>query len=90
MGDLCSFVYLRELRSICLILSIGDIYLYELESRCMKCVGSIEIGVLAAQWSPDDELLVLITGRRTLLEMTKEFQVVREIPIDVHDLGLGK
>lgn len=69
---------------------MGDIYLYELELKCMKCVGSIETGVLAAKWSPDDELLVLITGRRTLLEMTKEFEVVREIPIDVRDPGLGK
>ena len=69
---------------------MGDIYLYELEFKCMKCVGNIETGVLAAQWSPDDELLVLITGRRTLLEMTKEFEVVREIPMDVRDIGLGK
>lgn len=29
-------------------------------------VGGIESGIKAAAWSPDDEQLVLITGRSTL------------------------
>jgi elongator complex protein 1 len=28
----------------------------------VEVVGSVEVGIKAAEWSPDEELLVLITG----------------------------
>jgi elongator complex protein 1 len=33
-------------------------------------------------WSPDYELVVFVTGKNTVLLMTKEWDVVSECPID--------
>jgi elongator complex protein 1 len=59
--------YLSEKDSICLIFANGDIYLLhrsDAEGTMLdaECVGSVETGISAASWSPDEELLVLVTG----------------------------
>ncbi|PWN48336.1 IkappaB kinase complex, IKAP component [Violaceomyces palustris] len=65
-----------------------------------EIVGSVEQGLLAAAWSPDDELLVLITsqtpeelsesGRREgekILLMTRDFEVLSEKVLSTDDFG---
>jgi elongator complex protein 1 len=89
-GDICCLTHLQQQRCISVIFSSGDISMYSLESGTMECVGSVDMGILAAQWSPDEEILVLVTGRRTLLEMTKEFEVLAEIRLDAEERGLYK
>ncbi|KAG8593890.1 hypothetical protein GDO81_000980 [Engystomops pustulosus] len=41
-------------------------------------------------WSPDQELVLLITGQQTLILMTKDFEPIAEIPIHQEDFGEGK
>ena len=36
----------------------------------VEVVGSFESGILAASWSPDDSVLVLVTGEGALMPMT--------------------
>ena len=68
-------------------------------------VGSVDDGIKAAAWSPDDELLVLITGASILvrcvrllircagddklIEMTKDFEVLSEGPLRSAEFGDG-
>lgn len=53
----------------------------------VEVVGSVESGIKAAAWSPDEELLVLVTGEDNLVEMTKTFDVLQECPVKTEDFG---
>lgn len=44
-------------------------------------VGVIDSGILSMSWSPDFEIVVFATGNKTLLLMTKEWEVIVENPI---------
>ncbi|KAJ1973161.1 putative elongator complex protein 1 [Dimargaris xerosporica] len=50
-------------------------------------VGCVDNGILAAEWSPDEELLVLITGNDNLILMTKDFDVLYEFRIHAATQG---
>ena len=68
-----------------------------------EIVGSVEQGILAAAWSPDDEVLVLVTaespeessesrrreGEKVLL-MTREFEVLSEALLRTDEFGEEK
>lgn len=72
--------YFPENRSLVVILAGGDIATVQLDSasgnnvRSHTCVrqsscqveivGSVDSGIKAAAWSPDDEQLILVTGER--------------------------
>ncbi|ORX82781.1 IkappaB kinase complex, IKAP component [Anaeromyces robustus] len=51
------------------------------------CVGSIDSGILSMNWSPDQEIVVFVTGEKKIIEMNKFFDVLNEIPIDVEEFG---
>ncbi len=48
-------------------------------------VGTIPDGISAAQWSPDQELLVLLTVSNGLILMTKDFDILAEQPISIQN-----
>lgn len=68
-------------------------------------VGNVEEGILAAEWSPDDSMLVLATGTlpillrfilltlfsgdRKLILMTNTFDVLSENPLEHETFGEG-
>ncbi|THH29047.1 hypothetical protein EUX98_g5147 [Antrodiella citrinella] len=43
-----------------------------------EVVGSVESGILASTWSPDDSLVALITGDDKIIIMTSTFDIVSE------------
>jgi hypothetical protein len=45
-------------------------------------VGAIDSGIVSMAWSPDYEFVVFATGNGTLMQMTNEWEVVTEVPID--------
>lgn len=53
----------------------------------IEIVGSVPSGLKTAIWSPDNELLVLLTGDDQLLVMTRYFDVVYESPLRVMEFG---
>lgn len=59
-----SLKYLPEDQSLAVILSSGEITVISLADGEVKeeIVGAVEGGIQAAEWSPDDEQLVLVTG----------------------------
>ncbi|KAI8895467.1 IKI3 family-domain-containing protein [Globomyces pollinis-pini] len=85
-GSLLSFFYLVDIQAICLATKEGEITLFHDDGR-IEPVGVVDAGILAMEWSPDTELLIIVTEMGTLIEMTRDFQIVTEFPIDVAELG---
>ncbi|KAG8958698.1 hypothetical protein FRC03_008908 [Tulasnella sp. 419] len=90
-NQVVSFKCIPEKRIFCLILAGGDIATFSIEDGGVghefEVVGTVDSGIKCAQWSPDDEFLVLINGNDELLQMTREFDVVSESPIRRSDFG---
>ncbi|KAI9245023.1 IKI3 family-domain-containing protein [Sporodiniella umbellata] len=89
-----SFLYLTDLQAICLSTSDGDIILFHKErfekgEEAIEVVGSVDSGILALSWSPDQDLVVLVTGERKVLEMTQDFDAITEFELHVEDQGEG-
>jgi elongator complex protein 1 len=55
----------------------------------IECVGSIEVGIATMEWAPDQELLVIINCAGSLLVMTREFDVLTEVPLETDDFGVA-
>ncbi|KAH9042892.1 IkappaB kinase complex IKAP component [Lactarius deliciosus] len=60
----------------------GDIAIDEFE-----IIGSFEDGIQAAAWSPDDSLLILVTGEGKLIVMTPTFDVLHESVLHTDEFG---
>ncbi|KAF2235143.1 IKI3-domain-containing protein [Viridothelium virens] len=89
-----SLHYLPDIATICLILAGGDIYIVREEPEAgqerIEIVGSVDAGITAADWSPDEELLAISTGAGTFLFMTREFEEVTNVTFGPEDLKLSK
>lgn len=78
----------------CLVLLGGDIINVRHnplpgEDR-IEIVGSVDEGITAAAWSPDEELLVLITRANTFLFMTVDFENLANLTLTAEDAKLSK
>lgn len=52
-----------------------------------ETIGSFEDGIQAAAWSPDDSLLILVTGEGKLIVMTSSFDVLHESALHTDEFG---
>jgi elongator complex protein 1 len=52
----------------------------------VEILGSIDSGISAAAWSPDEEVLAITTKAPALLLMTREFEPIEEVPLTAEDL----
>jgi elongator complex protein 1 len=73
---------------VCLAFKNGDVLTFESNSRDIQCVGCVESGLKAVQWSPDQEVIVMVTGQDTVILMTGTFDPVTEV--DLHQSGFGE
>ncbi|KAI5122330.1 hypothetical protein M0805_002497 [Coniferiporia weirii] len=79
-----SFRFLSEAQSLALITSGGSIGLVSLdESQAgeYEVIGSIDEGIAAASWCPDESLVIVVTKDNKLLLMTSSFDVLVEQPL---------
>lgn len=85
-----SLHYFADNLSTCLVLEGGDIIIVREEplpgEDKIEILGSVDVGITAAAWSPDEELLALTTRANTFLYMTREFENVAEITFTPQDL----
>ena len=76
--------------SICAIFAGGDIVLVREQplpgEEATEIVGTVDAGITAAAWSPDEELLALTTGADTLLYMTRELDNVTSVTFSSEDV----
>ncbi|KAJ2403251.1 putative elongator complex protein 1 [Coemansia sp. RSA 2559] len=73
---------LMERESLFVALQSGDIFTIQLDAdKSVDLVGTVDQGIMASSWSPDEELLALVTGEAKLLLMTQDFDVLEEFPL---------
>ncbi|OSC96781.1 IkappaB kinase complex IKAP component [Trametes coccinea BRFM310] len=87
--EIVSLHVLPDSHSLVVITRAGDITTITLddETPSAEVVGSVDGGVLGAAWSPDDTLLVLVTGEDKLILMTSTFDVLSEGPLHPKEFG---
>ncbi|CAG8446071.1 15447_t:CDS:10 [Acaulospora morrowiae] len=78
--------FLMDTQSICIAFAGGDIFMVSLDGS-VEVMGSVDSHIKCMEWSPDEEVVVFVTGNDTILEMTKDFDVITEFPINVEELG---
>ncbi|KAG8738161.1 hypothetical protein FRC10_007220 [Ceratobasidium sp. 414] len=92
--QLVSFAFLAESRQLVIILAGGDIAVLAVDevpnSSEFEIIGSVEPGIKAVAWNPDESQIVLVNGNDELLIMTKDFDVLFENPLRPSDLGQEK
>ncbi|KAI5100646.1 elongator complex protein 1 [Silurus meridionalis] len=81
---------LPDQESACVATAQGDVILWNLNTNQLECVGSVDSGLTAMSWSPDQELVTFCTGQETIILMTKDFEPVTEVAIQQDEFGEGK
>ncbi|PHH73563.1 hypothetical protein CDD80_3727 [Ophiocordyceps camponoti-rufipedis] len=79
----------------CLVLEGGDVITVREgkssgDAARVEIVGSIDAGIAAAAWSPDEELLAVVTKTDTVILMTSFFDPVADIALIPDDLKASK
>jgi elongator complex protein 1 len=52
----------------------------------IEIVGSVDAGITAAQWSPDEELLAMTTKANTVVFMSRSFEGITDVTMTSEDL----
>lgn len=77
----------------CLVLAGGDIVLVrerpEHGQELVEIVGSVDAGISAAAWSPDEELLAITTQADTLLLMSRDIENIASIALAPEDVNVS-
>ncbi|KAK2593965.1 putative elongator complex protein 1 [Conoideocrella luteorostrata] len=82
--------YLSGSATTCLVLEGGDII--TVPDACsdgdgdIEIMGSIDAGISAARWSPDEELLIITTKANNIIFMSASFDPVTEVTMTAEDL----
>lgn len=88
--EVLSLHYFADNLTACLVLAGGDIVVVREEplpgEDKIEIVGSVDVGITAAAWSPDEELLAITTRANTFLYMTREFENVTAVTFTPDDL----
>ena len=91
---LVSLHYFADDLSFCLTLKCGDIVIIrrkpEEHQSHVEIAGSIDAGIAAAAWSPDEELLAILTPSKSFLLMSRNYDPVYETEIGPDDLQSSK
>lgn len=91
-----SLHYFSDTQTACIVLAGGDIVIVKEEEFPsqdgvhIEIVGSIDAGITAARWSPDEELLIISTGADTLVFMSRSFDAIAEATMASEDLQASK
>ena len=88
--EVLSLRYFGDNLTACLVLAGGDIIVIREEplpgEDRIEIVGSVDAGITAAKWSPDEELLVITTKADTVIFMSRSFEGVTDVTMTSEDL----
>ncbi|KAI0220632.1 Elongator complex protein 1 [Lamellibrachia satsuma] len=86
-GIIVDIEHLPDQMAVCVATWRGDIVLWSTVTDELEGVGSVDSGLRAVAWSPDQELLTLSTGQDTLIMMTRDFDPILEMAIHATEFG---
>jgi elongator complex protein 1 len=82
--------YLSESASCCVVLAGGDVVLVKEDplpgEEQIEFVGTVDDGIAAGRWSPDEQLLAVVTGSNSLVLMSADFDPVVDFKFTAQDL----
>nr|XP_045600138.1 putative elongator complex protein 1 [Procambarus clarkii] len=76
--------------AICAVTQEGDVITVNKDTQEVEVVGTVSAGLEAACWSPDQELLILVTGEANVVVMTADFDPIVEFFLNQDDFGQSK
>lgn len=71
------------------VISNGDVFNAQGLDRSVELVGSFDQTILAAEWSPDEEILAIATSK-SLIYLSRGFDPIVETCINIKDLSFSK
>ncbi|KIW67274.1 hypothetical protein PV04_06539 [Phialophora macrospora] len=78
----------------CLVLAGGDVVVVREDpspdQEKIEIVGSVDAGICAAAWAPDEEILAIVTRADTLVLMSRTFEPLNEATLSPDDLKVSK
>lgn len=94
VDEVVSLRHLVQNETTCIIFAGGDIVVVrpdpEPEQEKIEIVGSVDAGIAAASWSPDEDLLAIVTKEDNLILMTNLFDGVANVSFSPEDAHLSK
>lgn len=92
--EVLSLHWFSDSSTACLVLAGGDLVIIRenpaADEDRIEIVGSVDVGISAAAWSPEQELLAIVTRSNTFLFMTKDFDSVNETTFRAEDTHASK
>ncbi|KAJ1727708.1 putative elongator complex protein 1 [Coemansia biformis] len=85
-SNVASMHFMVEREMVVVVLASGDIYTVT-KSGNIDAVGTVDAGIAAAAWSPDEEVLAMVTNEGRLLLMTNDFDPLDEFPLAQGEQG---
>lgn len=86
--------YFSDTTTSCLILAGGDLVVVREDPQHgeerIEIVGSVDGGIAAAAWAPDEELLAIVTHMDTLILMTRQYEPVNDATLTAEDFKASK
>ncbi|KIV79454.1 hypothetical protein PV11_07016 [Exophiala sideris] len=83
-----------DIATSCLVLAGGDVVVVRQtpspEQERIEIVGSVDAGICAAAWAPDEEILAIVTRADTLVLMSRSFEPLNEVTLSAEDLKVSK
>lgn len=94
-SKLISFVHFVESSQVILIHDTGDIIQITYDpvdlnpdSSIIEIVGSIDVGLKTACWSPDEETLTLLTNENNIILLSRSFEPIVEKLLNPNDIKI--
>ncbi|KAL8853204.1 MAG: hypothetical protein Q9221_001938 [Calogaya cf. arnoldii] len=84
--------FFGDTESACIAFDNGDLVVVREHpngEEKIEIVGSIDSGISAAAWSPDEELLVITTKAKTLIYLTRDFEDLVSLDLTARDLEIS-
>jgi elongator complex protein 1 len=86
--------YFSDSQSCCIVLAGGDIILVRENflpgEEHIEILGTVDDGIAAASWSPDEELLAIRTNTSSFILMSREFEPVADVTFSEEDFKASK
>ena len=85
--DIVSFDFVLDLESAYFALRNGEIYKFSVDVEELDNVGSVACGLECAVWSPDQEILVLVSKEGKVIMLSKNCEPISECSLLTGDFG---